>query len=126
MSAVKKVAVTSEGPTLESRVDARFGRAGGFAVVDLETMEVEYVDNGGSQSMAQGAGIQAAENVANAGAQVLLSGYVGPKAFAALQAAGIGVGQDVDGLTVGEAVEKYKRGEVPMAASANAQAGGNK
>lgn len=121
---VKKVAVSSEGPTLESRVDPRFGRCGGFAVVDLETMGVEYVDNGASQALGQGAGIQAAEHVANAGAQVLLSGYVGPKAFTALKAAGVLVGQDVDGMTVGEAVEKFKRGEVAMADSPNAEAGG--
>lgn len=124
MNSVKKVAVTSEGPTLDSRVDGRFGRAGGFAIVDLETMNVEYVDNGSSQAMSQGAGIQAAENVANAGAQVVLSGYVGPKAFAALKAAGIDVGQDVENMTVGEAVAKFKAGEVAMADSANAQAGG--
>jgi len=121
---VRKVAVSSEGPTLESRVDPRFGRCGGFAVVDMETMAVEYVDNGASQALGQGAGIQAAEHVANAGAQVLLSGYVGPKAFTALKAAGILVGQDVDGMTVGEAIEKYKRGEVAMADSPNAEAGG--
>lgn len=124
MSDVKKVAVSSEGPNLDSRVDARFGRCGGFAIVELETMNIEYVDNGTSQTMSQGAGIQAAENVANAGAQVLLSGYVGPKAFAALQAAGIGIGQDVDGMTVGEAVEKFKQGQVPMADSPNGQMGG--
>ena len=69
-------------------------------------------------------GIVIAENVANAGAQVLLSGYVGPKAFTALTAAGIGVGQDLDGLTVGEAIDKYKAGEVDMADAPNAQAGG--
>ncbi len=121
---VKKVAVSSEGPTLDDRVDPRFGRAGGFAVVDLETMEVEYVDNGTSQAMAQGAGIQAAETVANAGAQVLLTGYVGPKAFTALSAAGVLIGQDVDGMTVREAIEKYKNGDVPMANNPNRQGGG--
>lgn len=124
---MNKVAVTSEGPTMDDRVDPRFGRAGGFAIVDTETMEVvEYVDNGGSQSMSQGAGIQAAENVANAGATVLLSGFVGPKAFSALKAAGISVGQDVDNMTVREAVEKYKSGGVTMADAPNAQSGGNK
>jgi predicted Fe-Mo cluster-binding NifX family protein len=122
-----KIAVTTEGPTLDDRVDPRFGRAAGFAIVDPETMTVvSYVDNGGSQALAQGAGIQAAENVANAGATVLLTGYVGPKAFAALQAAGIGIGQDVDNLTVREAVEQYKAGRVNMADAPNAQAGGNK
>lgn len=119
MDTIKKVAVTSEGPTLDSMVDSRFGRCAGFVVVDLETLSTEYADNGSSQVMAQGAGIQAAENVVNAGAQVVLSGYVGPKAFAALEAAGVGVGQDVDGMTVGEAVEKFKRGEITIVNSSS-------
>lgn len=124
---MNRIAVTSEGPTMDDRVDPRFGRAGGFAIVDPATMEVvDYVDNGSSQAMAQGAGIQAAENVANAGATVLLTGYVGPKAFTALQAAGVAIGQDVDGMTVREAVEKYKAGNVSMADNPNAQSGSNK
>ncbi len=114
-----KVAVTSEGPTLQDKVDPRFGRAGGFVVVDVETMETEYIDNGGSQAMAHGAGIQAAQRVADAGAKVVLTGFVGPKAFQALKAAGLQVGQDLDGVTVAEAVERYKNGQVAMAASPN-------
>lgn len=125
-SSINKIAVTSEGPSLDDRVDPRFGRAAGFVVVDLASMETEYIDNGGSQVMNQGAGIQAAENVANASAQAVLSGYVGPKAFAALSAAGIQVGQDVDGMTVREAVEKFKAGSVTVANEANAQQGANK
>jgi len=114
-----KVAVTSEGPTLQDRVDPRFGRAGGFVVVDTETMEHQYVDNGASQAMAHGAGIQAAERIANAGAQVVLTGFVGPKAFQALAAAGVKVGQDLDGVTVQEAVDRFKAGQVSMAAGPN-------
>lgn len=112
-----KVAVTSEGPTLDDAVDPRFGRAGGFVVVDVETMDATYVDNGGSQAMSHGAGIQAAENVAKAGAGAVLTGYVGPKAFAALQAAGIAVIQDLSGMTVRQAVEQYASGKT-MAADA--------
>jgi len=123
---VTKIAVTSEGPTLNDQVDPRFGRAAGFVIVDLETMETTYVDNGASQARSQGAGIQAAENVANAGAQVVLSGYVGPKAFSALTAAGLQVIQDVDGMTVGQAVEKFKSGDVAVADAPNAAGGANK
>ncbi|WP_243547270.1 DUF134 domain-containing protein [Pseudodesulfovibrio tunisiensis] len=118
-SSMTKVAVTSEGPTLQDMIDPRFGRAGGFVVVDVDTMEFEYVDNGASQTMAQGAGIQAAERVAQSGAQIVLTGYVGPKAFDALKAVGIKVGQDLDGMTVAEAVEKFKAGEVTVADAPN-------
>jgi predicted Fe-Mo cluster-binding NifX family protein len=116
---MSKIAVTSEGPSLNDRVDPRFGRAAGFVVVDLDTMETTYIDNGASQVMSQGAGIQAAELVAQAGVSCLLTGYVGPKAFQALTAAGIKVGQNLEGLTVGAAVERFKSGQVEMAQGAN-------
>ena len=112
---MKKIAVSSEGPVLDDQVDPRFGRAGGFLIVDPETMECEYIENGAGQVASQGAGIQAAEIVARAGAGVVLSGYVGPKAFSALTGAGIKVGQDCDNMTVREAVEKYTRGEISIA-----------
>ena len=116
---MNRIAVTSEGPSLDDKVDPRFGRAAGFVVVDLDTMDTEYIDNGRSQVMAQGAGIQAAELVARAGVSCLLTGYVGPKAFQALSAAGIKVGQNLEGLTVRQAVERFKSGQVDMAHTAN-------
>ncbi len=108
---ITRIAITSEGPTLTDAVDPRFGRAGGFVVVDLTTLATTYVDNGSSQVLAQGAGIQAAENLVKAGAQALLTGHVGPKAFTALQAAGVKMVQGVENMTVGEAVAKFKAGE---------------
>ncbi len=113
------VAVSSEGPSLDDRLDPRFGRAAGFVVVDLTTMEHRYIDNGQSQVMAQGAGIQAAELIVQAGANCLLTGFVGPKAFQALTAAKVKVGQNLDGLTVGQAVERFKDGQVEMAQAPN-------
>ncbi len=116
---MSRIAVTSEGPTLKDMVDPRFGRAGGFVLVDPETMEHEYVDNGQSQAMAHGAGIQAAQVIADSGAKVVLTGYVGPKAFQALRATGIKVVQNLDNMSVGEAVEKYKSGHVDYASHPN-------
>jgi len=110
-----KIAVTCEGPTLDDMVDPRFGRAGGFLIVDTETMETSYVDNGGSQSLAQGAGPQAAENVVNAGATVVVTGMVGPKAMQALTRVGIKVAQGLEGMTAGQAVERFKAGDFTYA-----------
>ena len=116
---MNKIAVSSEGPDLDARVDPRFGRAAGFVVVDPQTMAFEYVDNGASQVMAQGAGIQAAEIVAGTGARVVLTGFVGPKAFQALSAAGIAIGQNLDNLTVREAVQRFQQGDVAVAETPN-------
>lgn len=114
-----KVAISSEGPGLDDLLDSRFGRAAGFVLVDPETMESTYLDNASAQMRGQGAGIQAAEMVAGSGAKLVLTGYVGPKAFNALQAAGIQVGQDLQGLTVRQALERYKSGGVQTAQAPN-------
>ena len=113
------IAVSSEGPDLDARVDPRFGRAVGFILVDPQTMPFEYVDNGASQVMAQGAGIQAAEIVSRAGANIVLTGFVGPKAFQALTAARIDVGQAVDGLTVRETLQRFMNGGIKQAQAPN-------
>ena len=107
---VSRIAITSEGPRLEDAVDPRFGRAAGFLLVDVESMEMSYLDNGSSQVLAQGAGIQAAENLVKAGVQVLLTGHVGPKAWTALKAAQIKVVQGVEDMSVGEAIAQFKAG----------------
>jgi predicted DNA-binding protein (UPF0251 family)/predicted Fe-Mo cluster-binding NifX family protein len=119
-----KIAITSEGPQLDDQLDPRFGRAAGFIVVDPETLEFEYVDNGASQAMAQGAGIQAAENIAKTGAKAVLTGFVGPKAFMALDAVGVRVGQNLENMTVRQAIERYIKGDVEWADQANRQGHG--
>lgn len=114
-----KIAVSCEEPSLDSNIDPRFGRAAGFLIVDSDTFEFSYVDNGASQAMSQGAGIQSAETVSRSGAKVVLTGYVGPKAFQALSAAGIEIGQNLENITVRQAIGKYKAGEVNMATAPN-------
>lgn len=114
-----KIAVSSEGPGLDSMVDPRFGRAAGFVLVDSETLDNTYLDNGSSQVLAQGAGIETAQRVADAGAEAVLSGYVGPKAFEALKAADIQICQNLDGRTVREAVELFRSGGAAAADAPN-------
>jgi predicted DNA-binding protein (UPF0251 family)/predicted Fe-Mo cluster-binding NifX family protein len=116
---MSKVAISSEGPDLNDMVDPRFGRAAGFLVMDLETGKYEYLSNGDNQVRAQGAGIASAELMAKSGVEVLLTGYVGPKAFQALDAVGVKVGQDLEGISVAKALERYQKGEVTFASGPN-------
>ncbi|MBI5845006.1 MAG: DUF134 domain-containing protein [Deltaproteobacteria bacterium] len=113
------IAISSEGPSLDDLVDPRFGRAAGFVIFDTQTKVHSYLDNGSSQARAQGAGIQAAEIVADAEASVVLTGYVGPKAFQALTAVGIKVVQDLGGITVREALRRCAEGGVEFAEGPN-------
>ena len=113
-----KIAVSSQGRSLESQVDPRFGRAAYFLVVDSDTNEFVVLDNTQARNMAQSAGIQAAELVARSGAKTIVTGMIGPKAWQALEAAGLEIVQEASG-TVDDAVKgyldgRYKAGSNPM------------
>jgi predicted Fe-Mo cluster-binding NifX family protein len=118
---MEKIAISCEEPSLDAQVDPRFGRAAGFLIVDPNTMDFEYLDNGAAQTMARGAGIQAAETVVRSGANIVLTGYVGPKAFQSLSAAGIKIGQNLENMTVRQAVEQYKSGDIVIATQPNSR-----
>lgn len=113
-----KVAVSASGKELASRLDPRFGRAAYVLVVDTETHVVVVHDNATNMNVAQGAGIQAAETVVRLGAEALVAGSVGPKAFRVLQAAGIKVYLAPAG-TVAEALSGLAAGTLKEASAAN-------
>ena len=117
-----KVCVTALGPGLNAQVDPRFGRAAYFVFVDTETMKGDSMANPNVTAMG-GAGIQSAQMVAERGAQVVITGHLGPNAASALAAAGIQVILGVQGMTVREAVEAFKAGRLqPSAPQATAPA----
>ncbi len=107
-----KVVVTAQGPTLDSPVDARFGRAHYLILVDTEDMSFSAHDNAQTMNAPEGAGIQSAQTLVRLGAQAVLTGHVGPKAFSVLQAAGISVHVGATG-TVRQAVEAFRAGQFP-------------
>jgi predicted Fe-Mo cluster-binding NifX family protein len=115
-----KVAFTTSGKDLESPLDTRFGRAPGFLIYDVDSSTVEYIDNQQSLDAAQGAGIQAAETVVRSGAQVVVTGHCGPKAFRVLSAAGVKV-YNTDQPTVAAALAAYKAGTLKPAESADVE-----
>jgi predicted Fe-Mo cluster-binding NifX family protein len=114
-----KVAITSAGGGMDSRVDPRFGRTACFVVVDTETMDFEAVENR-STDASGGAGINAAKVVIDAGAEAVLTGNCGPNAERTLRAGNVVLYTGVDG-TVGEAIERFKAGELSEATGPNVQ-----
>ncbi len=107
-----KIAITSYGEDLGSKMDKSFGRAKWFVLVDSEAGNCEAHSNKQNIDAAQGAGIQAAQNVANLGAEAVLTGNVGPNAFRVLSAAGIRIFIVKEDYTVGEAVREWKEGNL--------------
>ncbi len=85
----------------------RFGRAPKFLIYDTENNTFVLIDNKQNLAAAQGAGIQSAQCVIEAGAQALILRHCGPKAFRVLATAGVAVYLS-EALTLGEALEQYK------------------
>jgi predicted Fe-Mo cluster-binding NifX family protein len=109
-----KIAITAQGPGAGAPVDQRFGRAACFVLVDTTSGETRSLDNDAGQRAAQGAGIQAVEAIAGLGAECLITGDVGPKAFFALEAAGITTYVGAHG-TVSDAIEAFEHRELRRA-----------
>ena len=105
-----KICITSEGKTLEAKVDPRFGRCQNFIFVDTDTGKFEAQENTNAQFQG-GAGIQSAQLVNSKGAKAVLTGHVGPNAFQTLNAAGIRIYTGISG-TVKDAIEAFKGGQL--------------
>jgi len=120
-----KVAITAAGANLNSAVDRVFGRARYFIITDPEGDNVEILENSQNLNAAQGAGIQAAQHIADHSVNVLLTGNVGPNAFRALEVASIRVFQfENDISTIRDALGAWKEGRLHEVKSPTAEGHG--
>ena len=112
-----RVLISASGPDLNSPVDPRFGRAPYYIVVESENPE-DFRSFPNPQAQApSGAGIAAAQMVIQEGVQAVISGAFGPNAQAVLQSAGIKIFNAPAGITVAQAIEMLRNGnlsETPM------------
>jgi predicted Fe-Mo cluster-binding NifX family protein len=115
-----KIAVSTTGNSLDAELDQRFGRAPRFLIVDTDSGNVEVVDNVQNLNAAQGAGIQSAMTIAGTGAQAVITGHCGPKAFRVLTEAGIKI-YNTEAKTVREAMTLYSDGKLTAADNADVE-----
>ena len=113
-----KIVISAQGKELESPVDPRFGRASYFIFYDTDSSDFEIVDNQQNVMANQGAGVQAAQNVAKLNPDLVISGNYGPKAFQILAAAGIKTALWSDGK-VSKAIELALDDQLDIATNAN-------
>lgn len=106
---------------LDSKIESRFGRANGFLIHDTESGENLFIDNQQNLNAAQGAGIQAAQNVVKAGADILLAPNCGPKAFATLKAANLTICLTNGQTTAREALTALDNEEIKPVDNANVE-----
>ncbi len=115
-----KIAITSSGENLDNEIDLRFGRTKGFIIYETNDASFEFIDNVQNLEAAQGAGIQAAQNVVNKNIEAVITGHCGPKAFKVLSTSGVKV-YTVETGKISEIIEKFKNGELQEAASADVE-----
>ena len=108
-----KICVTSTGSDLDSIIDNRFGRCLYFIFVDSKNFKkFDAVSNTGTGAM-RGAGITAAQIVVNQGAEVVITGNIGPNAFGVLGTSGIRIFQAVSGTKIKDVLTAFKQEQLP-------------
>ena len=86
-----KIVITAATAGALGLMDGRFGRAPYFLMYDTRDNSWTPHENAQNAALEHGAGIQAAQAIEKMGAQVLISGQVGPKALQVLRVSGIKV-----------------------------------
>jgi len=114
-----RVVVSAASSGLDAPVIPSFGRCPFYVFVDTETLECEVEPNPSVEAPG-GAGIQAAQFVVSQDVKAVLTGAIGPNAFAVLQAAGIPVFV-ISAGTVREAVQAYRAAHLSPLSSPTAQ-----
>ncbi|MBN1648297.1 MAG: NifB/NifX family molybdenum-iron cluster-binding protein [Spirochaetales bacterium] len=107
-----KLCISSSGPDLDSPFNPRFGRCDYFVFFDTDSGKYNAIRN--EQTAADGAGVKAASAVDAHKPEIVLSGNIGPNAFAALQAAGVAVFLGSAG-TVKDAADAWQNGKFTRA-----------
>jgi len=103
-----RIAISSTGKGLDSMLSPVFGRCAFFVIVDIKNNEIKINKTIENKAVMQagGAGIMAAQTVANEKVNAVISNSVGPRAFDVLNQLSIEVYQ-AHGNTVKEAVDLF-------------------
>lgn len=107
-----KIAVSSTGKNLESKVTDVFGRCPYFLIVDIANKKIKRVEVIENTNIDQtvGAGISAAKIIAKKDVDALITGAVGPRALDVLKQFNI---QVYNGFgPIKEAVKKFIDGDL--------------
>jgi predicted Fe-Mo cluster-binding NifX family protein len=106
-----RICITATGPNLDSPVDPRFGRCQYFLVLDEKGELIKAIANEGGQAMS-GAGVTAAQVVADSGVEAVITGNIGPNAYYVLKTSGIRIFPAVLGISTKEAFKMYINGKL--------------
>ncbi|NCA76343.1 MAG: dinitrogenase iron-molybdenum cofactor biosynthesis protein [Alphaproteobacteria bacterium] len=107
------IAFTSTGATWNSLIDPRFGRTAHIVLYNEENEELRDVDNTVIQNEAHGAGTATAQKIFELHPNVLITGNgPGDNASKALKHMAMKIFVNAQGMSLRQAYEKYKHGEL--------------
>lgn len=104
-----KVVIAAAGPTLDSLVAQRFGHAPYYLLVDVVTRELHVIENHEHDDETHAIIPQ----LAGQGAEVFVTGNIGPHAFQLIQSLQGQVAL-ASRMPAGEALDKLERGELEL------------
>jgi len=110
------MSISAQANGIDAEIDISFGRAKCFAIIDTENREITNIDNTQNLNAEHGAGIQASKTIIDKDVRALVTGNIGPKAYKALNSAGIEVYIGAKG-TVEKSIESYLNGQLKKATS---------
>jgi predicted Fe-Mo cluster-binding NifX family protein len=105
---VVKVAVSSQGTSLDAWAGGPFGLCAQFLVVDTETLEYVVVSVPPEQLDASQVSVPAIRGIAAQGAEVVLTGMIKDVCQEAMETLGMEVISGIQRMTVRQAVEMYR------------------
>lgn len=105
------VAMPVESENVEAAIYPSFGRAPYFLLYDVEREKSRFIDNG-AVSAGGGAGVKAAQVLADAGVSALLAPRCGENAADVLRAAGVTLYRAAPGSAL-ENIASFRGGRLP-------------
>lgn len=106
------IAIPVEEKNLNSKVCASFGRSPCFLIYDTEIGESRFIDNDAATKTG-GAGIKAAQTIADNKAEVLLTPRLGENAAGVIESAGIRIYKTTEG-SAKDNIDAYTGGKLSL------------
>ena len=117
-----KIAISCAQEKKEGPMDSSFGRAPHFFFIQSDGTSGYFMPNTQNKQAVQGAGIQAAQSILREGAEVLISGHCGPKAFRVLKEGGVRIfTAGSNKITVSEALTLFSEEKLEELTSADVE-----
>lgn len=106
-----KICISATGDSLNASLDPRFGRAIFFLIINSEGELIKAIKNTGKQAM-RGAGVTAAQIVADEKVDVIITGNIGPNASIVLSASKIKIFIGLPETPILDVIKKYQENKL--------------